>query len=52
MPYSPDDSAVNSRQPSPSNAPIFYAKRSNADKQGTISEVDFAYILFFHGYAP
>jgi hypothetical protein len=52
IPYPPDDSDVSSRQPPPNNAPIFYAKRSDADKQGTIYEGDLAYILFYHSYAP
>ena len=52
MPYPSDDTAESSIEPPPNNAPIFYAKRSDVDKQGTASEGDFAYILFFRSYAP
>ena len=51
MPYPPDDSAVSSKRPLPSNAPTFYAKRRDADKQDTTFQGDLAYELLFHGYA-
>ena len=52
MPYPPDDSAVSSKRHLPSNAPTFYAKRRDADKQDTTFQGDFAYELLFHDYAP
>jgi hypothetical protein len=52
MPYPPDDSAVSSKRPLPSNAPTFYAKRRAPTSRTQLFREIFAYELPFHDYAP